>query len=405
MTNERRSDTSIKQKPEINLIGNEITPKDSLLDKKDIRRIKRYCVFPKLAMVSLIMVFVLSLLLLIGEMIHDLIFCNEGSFGPAGGIILFAIFVFINCAIFAYCAIATKIGMNGKHYKAIVERLRVQQTTKNRSAEFAGAIGLSAAGHMISRSDNEIAQGVGSAATIAGDIATAAVAIEELAEIDSNADAIAKAYGVKVPNVGRVLVAIIAVPLIIMIVFYITQYVTATQTMDKNQAIAVTQTSRICDALEAAGASVETIPDPSDSYCDNGYSVYGYLSGDMWSADRRYVKVDFDKNGVITDIWYEECIDTDKSMSENLTQCQKDFDKLGNALSTVNAKTKASALLTKHTFSDEFRQQFLATDIYTEIWLSERTDDFYIYFFFNTEQQSDYNEDTHPAVELNIKAR
>ena len=92
-------------------------------------------------------------------------------------------------------------------------------------------------------------------------------------------------------------------------------------------------------------------------------------------------------------------------MSENLTQCQKDFDKLGNALSTVNAKTKASALLTKHTFSDEFRQQFLATDIYTEIWLSERTDDFYIYFFFNTEQQSDYNEDTHPAVELNIKAR
>ena len=405
LSTERRSDMNNKKDPEINLIEFGIATNDNVLDKKDLRRIKRYCVFPTLAIVSLIMAFVLGGLLILGEMIHDLVFCGEGAFGPAAGIILFAVLAFINLAIFGSCAIATKIGMNGKQWKAIVEGLRIQQTTKNHSAEFASTIGLSATGHMMSSSDNEFTQGLGSAAELAGDIATAAVTVEALAEIGGNANAVAKAYGVKVPKIGRLLVAMIAVPIIIMLVFYIAQCVTATQIMQKNQDIAAAQISRLSEALEATGASVESIPDPSESYSDDGYSVYAYLSGEMWSADGRYVSVDFDKTGVITDVWYEECIDTDKSMSENLAQAQKDFDKLGEALSSTTVKTKTSALLTEHTLSAEFREQFLATDIYTEIWLSECTDDFYIYYFFITDEQSNYDEDTHPAIELSIKAR
>ena len=93
------------------------------------------------------------------------------------------------------------------------------------------------------------------------------------------------------------------------------------------------------------------------------------------------------------------------SLEENLALAQQDFSKLGEALSRSTAQAKTDALLAEHKFSEEFCQQFVAGDLYTEISLSDRTDDYCIYYFFNPEEQAVFDSSTQPEIQLSIKAR
>ena len=380
-------------------------PSASALSEKDARLIKRCCVCPQLALVSLAMPFVLAVPYILGEMIGDLVFYGEGNLRFLGMIVYYA-FGIAFMVVFCYCALVPKFGMRSKRWVALTEQLRVRQTEEDHSAEIAGALALSAAGRLLSDSDNEAAQDLGGLASVAGAAATAAAAAEQLAEISGNAEAMAEAYGVIVPDTKRALIAMVAVPVLVTAAAYGARYLSASESMQKSQVAAAAQVELLTSAFEDAGLRTATVGNPAEKYRDEGYTVYGFLSGDYWwSYDGGEVSIDLDNNGLVTDVWYSERIDISKPLEDNLAQAQQDFSKLGEALSTSNAHAKTEALLTQHEFSEEFCQQFSAGDIYTEIWLSDRTDDYYIYYFFNTEERDAFDENTHPEIQLNIKAR
>ena len=379
-------------------------PNTYALSEKDARLIKRYCVCPQLGFVSLVMPFVLGALVILGEMIGDLVFYGEGDFRFLG-LYAYIAFVIVFCVLFCYGALVPKFGMQGKRWTALAEQLRVQQTAEDRSAETAAALGLSAAGSLLNHSDNETAKGLGDVAAVAGAAATAAVAAEQLSEIGGNAEAMANAYGVPIPDTKRALLAMIVMPVLVMVTIYGARYLSATESMQKSQAAAAPQIELLTTALEDAGLASKTVGNPTEEYRDEGYAVYGFISGDYMSHDGGEVDIDLDNNGLVTDVWYSRRVDVGMSLEENLALAQRDFSKLGEALSSSKAQAKTEALLTEHEFSEEFCQQFVAGDFYTEIWLSDRTDDYYIYYFFNPEVQSIFDSTTQPEIQLSIKAR
>ena len=379
-------------------------PNAYALSEKDARLIKRYCVCPQLGFVSLVMPFVLGALVILGEMIGDLVFYGEGDFRFLG-LYAYIAFVIVFCVLFCYGALVPKFGMQGKRWTALAEQLRVQQTAEDRSAETAAALGLSAAGSLLNHSDNEIAKGLGDVAAVAGAAATAAVAAEQLSEIGGNAEAMANAYGVPIPDTKRALLAMIVMPVLVMVTIYGARYLSATESMQKSQAAAAAQIELLTTALEDAGLASKTVGNPTEEYRDEGYAVYGFISGDYMSHDGGEVDIDLDNIGLVTDVWYSRRVDVGMSLEENLALAQRDFSKLGEALSSSKAQAKTEALLTEHEFSEEFCQQFVAGDFYTEIWLSDRTDDYYIYYFFNPEEQSISDSTTQPEIQLSIKPR
>ena len=379
-------------------------PNAYALSEKDARLIKRYCVCPQLGFVSLVMPFVLGALVILGEMIGDLVFYGEGDFRFLG-LYAYIAFVIVFCVLFCYGALVPKFGMQGKRWTALAEQLRVQQTAEDRSAETAAALGLSAAGSLLNHSDNETAKGLGDVAAVAGAAATAAVAAEQLSEIGGNAEAMANAYGVPIPDTKRALLAMIVMPVLVMVTIYGARYLSATESMQKSQAAAAAQIELLTTALEDAGLASKTVGNPTEEYRDEGYAVYGFISGDYMSHDGGEVDIDLDNNGLVTDVWYSRRVDVGMSLEENLALAQRDFSKLGEALSSSKAQAKTEALLTEHEFSEEFCQQFVAGDFYTEIWLSDRTDDYYIYYFFNPEEQSISDSTTQPEIQLSIKPR
>ena len=197
------------------------------LSEIERKQIQRYCVYPKIALRALIMSFALCALIVPLEMIDDLVFHNDG-FQPTGiniGIVLIAICV----AVFCFCALRPKFGMRGKQWLDLQSRLAVRQTQSDRSAQVAGVLATQAAGRLLQKSDNKAAQAVGGAAQVAGAIGAVSTAADMLSESANNAEAMADAYGVPVPNIKKQLIAFSIVPVLILIAIYIPQYAQGSQ--------------------------------------------------------------------------------------------------------------------------------------------------------------------------------
>lgn len=108
------------------------------LTEQEKKRIQRYCTYPKIAATALVMSFVACLLMLPLQMINDIAF-HQKEFQPAGIYTAIALAA-IELVIFCYCALAPRIGMQGKQWKELQSRLAVAQTNKDRSAEVAGML-------------------------------------------------------------------------------------------------------------------------------------------------------------------------------------------------------------------------------------------------------------------------
>ena len=117
------------------------------LTEQEKKRIQRYCVYPKIAAAALVMAFVACLLMLPLQMINDIAF-HQKEFQPAGIYTAIALTA-IELAIFCYCALAPRFGMQGKQWKELQGRLTVAQSNKDRSAEVAGVFATQAAGRLL----------------------------------------------------------------------------------------------------------------------------------------------------------------------------------------------------------------------------------------------------------------
>ena len=372
------------------------------LTEQEKKRIQRYCVYPKIAAAALVMAFVACLLMLPLQMINDIAF-HQKEFQPAGIYTAIALTA-IELAIFCYCALAPRFGMQGKQWKELQGRLTVAQSNKDRSAEVAGVFATQAAGRLLKDSDSDAMRNLGDAAEIAGAVGAVATAADVLAETSSNAEAMATAYGVVIPSAKKQIIALVVVPVIVLLGAYIPQFVQGSSelqarkdTVAKQLAIAQKALEPVCERIAA--------DDPYESYHDYGYRIIGYLLDNDLSAQAAYVYLTFDADGMLTSVDYTSQIDPEASFEDNLARAEQDIATLCAPLNGLDISAAAPGLLTPCSLSDEFKQAFLAGSLYEEISIKTEDDSIKSYYTFDTDPKDEFDEYTHPEISLMLSAK
>lgn len=369
------------------------------LNEKEKKQIERYCIYPKIALRALIISFVLCALIVPLEMIDDLVFHNDG-FQPTGintGIALIALCV----TVFCLCALCPKFGMRGKQWIGLQNRLAVKQAQSDRSAQVAGVLATQAAGRLLQNSDNKMAQALGGAAQVAGAVGAVGTAADMLSESASNAEAMADAYGVPVPNIKKQLIAFSIVPVLVLVAVYIPQYAQGNQDTQKKIAVAAEQIDTAENALAQACERVSA-DDPYEKYKDYGYHVRGYLREGDSSWDRAYIYLTFNEYGTITEIGYYEGVDIAASLEENLSRAVQDFQALNAPISNLGVSVADPELLTTCTIPDDFKEAFLQGSPYEGIRIYDNDSPVRVACSFDTESEKDLDEYSRPQITLSI---
>lgn len=370
------------------------------LSEKEKKQIKRYCVYPKIALRALIMSFVLCVLIVPLEMIDDLVFHNDG-FQPVGidtGIALIALCV----AVFCFCALRPKFGMRGKQWLDLQNRLSVRQTQSDRSAQVAGVLAAQAAGRMLQNSDSKAAQALGGAAQVAGAVGAVSTAAGMLSESADNAEAMAEAYGVPVPNIKKRLAAFAIVPVLILIAVYIPQYAQGNQETQDKIALAAEQIDLAVNAL-APVCEYVSADDPYEKYKDYGYHLTGYLREGDFSWDGAYVYLTFDEYGAITEIHYCEGVDVAASLEENLNQAEQDFQALNAPLNGLDVSVVDPELLALCAIPVDFEEAFLQGSFYEDVRVYDNDAPVRVACSFDTESEEEFDEYSRPQITLSIR--
>lgn len=272
-----------------------------MINNKEKKMIQRYCIYPKIAVVALIFSFVQCALIVPLEMIDDLVFQNKG-FQPTGMFTALG-FVIIYVIIFCFCALAPKFGMNGKKWKSLIGRLNVKQSETDYSKEVSAALASQAVGRFLKESDNDTAKNIGSAMQVAGAVSTVSTSIDMLSEAGSNAENMAHAYRIPIPDIKKQLIAFAVIPILIVVGTYIPQYIKGKQAMDQRIAASAKQVEIVKKALEPVCVRVHA-DNPNESRSRSSYTVMGYLR-DSGATDC-YVHVQVNNSGTIINISLEE---------------------------------------------------------------------------------------------------
>lgn len=372
------------------------------LTEQEKKRIQRYCTYPKIAAAALVMSFVACLLMLPLQMINDIAF-HQKEFQAAGIYTAIALTA-IELAIFCYCALAPRFGMQGKQWKELQSRLAVAQTNKDRSAEVAGVLAAQAAGRLLKDSDNDVARNLGGAAEIAGAVGAVATTADVLAETSSNAEAMANAYGVVIPSAKKQIIALAVVPVIVLLGVYIPQFVQGNSELQARKAAAAEQIAITQDALEPVCERIAA-DDPYESYHDYGYRIIGYLRDNDLGAQAAYVYLSFDADGTLTDVDYTSQIDPEASFEDNLARVEQDIATLCAPLNGLDIPVAAPVLLMPCSLSDEFKQTFLTGSLYEEISIKTEDSSIKSYYTFDTDPEDEFDEYTHPEISLMLSAK
>ncbi len=372
------------------------------VSEQEKKRIQRYCVYPKIALAALIMAFVACLLMLPLQMISDIVF-HQKEFQAAGIYAAIALTA-IELAIFCYCALAPRFGMQGKQWRELQSQLAVAQTNKDRSAEVASVLAAQAAGRLLKDSDNDVTRNLGGAAEIAGAVGAVATAADVLAETSSNAKAMANAYGVTIPSAKKQIIALIVVPVIVLLGAYIPQYIQGSSELQARKAAAAEQLAIAQDALEPVCERIAA-DDPYESYHDYGYRIIGYLRDNDFGSQAAYVYLSFDADGTLTDVDYTSQIDPVASFEDNLARVEQDIATLCAPLNGLDIPVAAPGLLMPCSLSDEFKQAFLAGSLYEGISIKTEDESIKSYCTFGTEPEEEFDEYTHPEISLMLSAK
>ncbi len=388
-----------------------------MLDEKDARLIKRYAILPTIGAVALILASVYPVLMLPYEMLANLVF-HQQHYTPIPMGITVGI-TMLNCAIFAYSFLVVKIGMYGKHrgehWRQLVARAQAKQQHEDRSKQAAMAISAGVAGRLMSESDNDTVSAAGFISEVAATADMVAITTNDAIEMSGNATSVAEAYGIKIPKIKKWLVAYALLCFSIITGAYICVFIQAHQDVQQLSAIGSKRCAAIGKALETKCKVVQGA-NPSDEYHEYGYHVSGYLNEDagLPGAMNRRVTVNLDKGGKIESVFYDEEIDfressqDGKTMADYTAQAEEDFAYLCSALSAADVPVKPKELFTTCSFSNDFKQKLLATDLYTKVdYTYETVGNVRLQQVFDTKTKEEFGDDlevsvSRPTIELNV---
>ena len=209
----------------------------------------------------------------------------------------------------------------------------------------------------------------------------------------------AAAYGVAIPSAKKQIIALIAVPVIVLLGTYIPQFAQGNSELQARKAAASEQLTIAQDALEPVCERI-VADDPYESYHDYGYRIIGYLRDNDLGAQAAYVYLSFDADGTLTGVDYTSQIDPEASLEDNLARVEQDIATLCAPLNGLNISVATPSLLTPCSLSDEFKQAFLAGSLYEGISIKTEDDSIKSYYTFDTDPKEEFDEYTRPEISL-----
>lgn len=362
---------------------------------RDNEKLIRKCYnYPKISTVALLMSFVLCGIIIPLEMIDDLVFHNDG-FQPTGLYTIIAMIV-IYMVIFCYCTLKVKFTMHGKKWTALRDALQVEQASRDRSGQIAASVGTMAAGRFASKSDNQVVSGVGTAMEVAGAVGTVATAVDMLGEAGSNAEAMAAAYRVTVPDIRGKLIAFALIPLFVAIGIYIPQYAAGNRAMQEQAAASAKAVDGVKTALETVCEQVSA-DDPTEEYRDR-YKVIGYLKESGRDVITSRVNVTIE-DGKVSEIFYRGDVDEKVSLGENLERVKSEFSTLRQSLLS-SPSVGSNDLVEAGEIPAEFCEKFPNGSLYEKMTARETKGKADLYCSFDTDTEEDFDEYTDPSISL-----
>lgn len=297
--------------------------------------------------------------------------------------------------IFCFCALAPKFGMNGKKWKSLIGRLNVKQSETDYSKEVSAALASQAVGRFLKESDNDTAKNIGSAMQVAGAVSTVSTSIDMLSEAGSNAENMAHAYRIPIPDIKKQLIAFAVIPILIVVGTYIPQYIKGKQAMDQRIAASAKQVEIVKKALEPVCVRVHA-DNPNESRSRSSYTVMGYLR-DSGATDC-YVHVQVNNSGTIINISYVEGVDINKSLEENLMQTEKDFATLQKSFENLNVSVSNPEILSYQAIPQQFKDEFLNGTFYKSFRFYDQDAPISLSCSFDTETEDQFDEYTRPKI-------
>lgn len=370
-----------------------------MLTEREEKLIKRYCIYPKLAMTGVIMALALGVPYVLLEMIDDLAFHNDRA--VFWGLYVYIGFVILYMVLFCWCALAPRFGMRREEWRELQRRADVRQSQTDYSGAVAGAMGMSAAGRLMRKSENKAVRGVGAAAQVAGAVGAISTAGAMLFELRRNAEAMAEAYRVQIPDTKRVRLVMVLLPILAMIGTFVPQYAAAAAANREAADRVSVNIRQVVDALDPVCEYISA-DDPHERYQSYGYRVAGYLRGMNTDTERCYVYVSLDSQGTVESVSYDAYIDMTISPEENLSRIEKDFEVLNRALKRADVPTEFPDLLSHYRFSEEFKTAFMAGSYYEGLRMTDRSSDLRVTCCFETESEEEFDEYTRPYIYLYV---
>lgn len=217
-----------------------------------------------------------------------------------------------------------------------------------------------------------------------------------LGEAGNNAEAMAAAYGVKVPSIRGKLIAFAMIPLLVAIGIYIPQYAEGSRTMQEQAAASSKAVDGVKSALETVCEQVGA-DDPTEEYRDR-YRVIGYLreSGRDVITSRVNITIE---DGKVSEIFYRGDVDEKVGLSENLDRIKSEFSTLRTALLS-SPSVGSRELIEAGEIPAEFCDKFPNGSIYEKMTARETKGNVKLYCSFDTDTEEDFDEYTDPSISL-----
>ena len=342
-----------------------------MLTDEEQRLVRKYCLLPIAAVAALCTAIGLGVVLVVLEAVDHVAMHARDVFMP--GLYLYLALTAACLAFAVYGFLTPRLGMQRTAWLDISRKMYLAQIQAQERAR-------AAQGGPYLEGD---APDVGP--LMPGTMGVAAATSREAYRA---ARVTANFFGVSLPRPGKVVLAVVLVPVLILTAVYVPPYVSSIRTARAGQRAAAETMDRLQSLLQAKCWDVYA-DDPLERYSEYGYDISGYLN-DSWDE---YLFVTVSPAGQVSELSYHVQVDVTRPKEENIGYITASLKSLQTLLAGADLPLAAEDLLDEYPLPEAFLQAFREGSYYEPIDMTARgSAGSHVYFSYFTTPEEEYTE-------------
>lgn len=288
------------------------TKQETELTPKEIKQIKRYCIFPKLVLPAVFGALMMPFVMIVLTMINEIGLNAQADHTIELLFIMMGICI-VWIFIYAYGLLGPRSGMKKKKWKQILNKITAAQQSVTGDEAIVSGVGLTNVGHFLQGSDSSTVSAFGTAAQIAGTIGTMAAVGKQMNQVQGNAMAVADMARIKIPSLRKYRLALLLLPSLLMtILFFPIFRESVLDNRQMNETIAIRM-----EQLEKTMQDDFTVTQKDDPFHrDFDDCSIEFTAKD--DSENQILRVTFEEKGTITELRWSMDEDSALSREENI---------------------------------------------------------------------------------------